>query len=133
MPLHALRSQNAFANTSTSIISQKLNENIIDTLMPPLSPLELVVGFVMGGATRGLVVAIGVGFGLSLVIPISINSISMVIFHAVGAASMMGALGMITGIWAEKFDHVSTVTNFVILPLSFLSGLVSRMKCATTG
>jgi len=53
--------QNAFANTSTSIISQKLNENIIDTLMPPLSPLELVVGFVMGGATRGLVVAIGVG------------------------------------------------------------------------
>ncbi len=114
--------QNAFANTSTSIISQKLNENIIDTLMPPLSPFELVVGYVMGGATRGLVVAIGVGFGLSLVIPISINNISMVVFHALGAASIMGALGMITGIWAEKFDHVSTVTNFIILPLSFLSG-----------
>ncbi len=114
--------QNAFANTSTSLIQQKLNENIVDTLMPPLSPMELTLGFVMSGATRGLMVAIGVGLSLSFVVPIGIHSPGAVIFYAVGAALMMGSMGMMTGIWAEKFDHVSTITNFVILPLSFLSG-----------
>lgn len=114
--------QNAFANTSTSLIQQKLNENIVDTLMPPLSPMELTIGFVMGGATRGLMVAIGVGVSLTLVVPIGLHSISAILFFAVGAALMMGSMGMMTGIWAEKFDHVSTITNFIILPLSFLSG-----------
>ena len=114
--------QNAFANTSTSLIQQKLNENIVDTLMPPLSPMELTIGFVMSGATRGLMVAIGVGVSLSFVVPIEIHNIGAVVFYAVGAALMMGSMGMMTGIWAEKFDHVSTITNFIILPLSFLSG-----------
>jgi len=114
--------QNAFANTSTSLISQKINESIVDTLMPPLSPLELTIGFILGGATRGLMVAIGVGLSLTLVIPISFHNPSAIIFFAFGAALMMGSMGMMTGIWAEKFDHVSTVTNFIILPLSFLSG-----------
>ena len=114
--------QNAFANTSVSLIQSKLNLNIIDTLMPPLSPMELTVGFVLGGATRGLMVAIGVGVSLAFIIPIQIHSVGAIVFYAVGAALMMGSMGMMTGIWAEKFDHVSTVTNFVILPLSFLSG-----------
>lgn len=114
--------QNAFANTSTSLIQQKLNENIIDVLMPPLSPLELTLGYILGGATRGLLVAISVGAALWLIVPFSIHSLTFVLAHGAGAALLMSALGMMTGIWAEKFDHVSTVTNFVILPLSFLSG-----------
>ena len=114
--------QNSFANTSTSLISQKINESIVDTLMPPLSPFELTIGFILGGATRGLMVAIGVGISLAFVVPISLHDLSAIIFFAFGAALMMGSMGMMTGIWAEKFDHVSTVTNFIILPLSFLSG-----------
>ena len=114
--------QNAFANTSTSLIQQKLNENIIDVLMPPLSPLELTLGYVLGGATRGLLVAVSVGVALWLIVPFSVHNLTFVLVHGAGGASLMSALGMMTGIWAEKFDHVSTVTNFVILPLSFLSG-----------
>ena len=114
--------QNAFANTSTSLIQQKLNENIIDVLMPPLSPLELTVGYVLGGATRGLIVALSVGVALWLIIPFGVYNLAFIIIHGTAAALLMSALGMMTGIWAEKFDHVSTVTNFVILPLSFLSG-----------
>ena len=114
--------QNSFANTSTSIIQQKLNESIIDVLMPPLSPFELTLGYILGGATRGLIVALSVGGTLFLIIPIQIYDAYFVIIHGFGAALMMSAIGMITGLWAEKFDHVSTVTNFVILPLSFLSG-----------
>lgn len=114
--------QNSFANTSTSLIQQKLNENIVDTLMPPLSPMELTTGFVLGGATRGLMVAVGVGISLALLVPVSLHHPAAIIFYAIGAALMMGSMGMMTGIWAEKFDHVSTITNFIILPLSFLSG-----------
>ena len=114
--------QNAFANTSTSLIQQKLNENIIDVLMPPLSPLELTLGYVLGGATRGLLVAFCVGVSLWLIMPFSIYDLTFILVHSAGAALLMSALGMMTGIWAEKFDHVSTVTNFIILPLSFLSG-----------
>ena len=114
--------QNAFANTSTSLIQQKLNDTIIDVLMPPLSPLELTAGYVLGGATRGLLVALSVGLTLSFFLPIEVHNAALVVAYGFGAAFMMAAIGMITGIWAEKFDHVSTVTNFVILPLSFLSG-----------
>ena len=114
--------QTSFANTSTSLIQQKLNESIVDVLMPPLSPLELSIGYILGGATRGVFVAISVGLTLFLIIPIGVHSVIFVIIFGLGAASMMSAIGMIAGIWAEKFDHVSTVTNFIMLPLSFLSG-----------
>ena len=114
--------QNAFANTSTSLIQQKLNQNIVDTLMPPLSPIELTIGFVLSGATRGLMVAIGVGTSLFFLVSFSFHSITSIVFFSISAALMMSSLGIMTGIWAEKFDHVSTISNFVILPLSFLSG-----------
>jgi len=114
--------QNAFANTSTSIIQAKLNDNIVDTLMPPLSPFELTAGYILSSTTRGLLVATGVAFAVALVVPIEVHNFALVLFYAVGAAVMMAALGTMTGIWAEKYDHVSTITNFVILPLSFMSG-----------
>ncbi|MEE2745425.1 MAG: ABC transporter permease [Pseudomonadota bacterium] len=114
--------QNSFANTSTSLIQQKLNESIIDVLLPPLSPTELTFGYMLGGATRGIIVAISVGVALFLIKPFGIFNIFFVIFYGFGAALMMSVIGIMTGIWADKFDHVSTVTNFIVLPLSFLSG-----------
>lgn len=120
--------QNAFANTSVSLIQQKLNENIIDTLMPPLSAGELTVGYVMGGVTRGLMVAVGVAVTLAFFVPLEFHNGWFVLFHGLGAAFLMATAGVMTGIWAIKFDHVSTITNFIILPLSFLSGTFFTIK-----
>ena len=114
--------QNAFANTSSSILISKVQGNIVDVLMPPLAPWELTVGFAMGGVSRGMVVAVAVLIGLLPFAPIAIYSPLIAIYFAFMASMMLSLLGMIGGIWAEKFDHIAAVTNFVIVPLSFLSG-----------
>ena len=114
--------QNAFANTSSSITISKLQGNIVDVLMPPLSPGELTFGFVAGGVVRGLLVALVVGLGVSLFAPVHIHDWRFVLFHALAAATLLSLLGTAGGIWADKFDHIAAVTNFVIMPLSFLSG-----------
>ena len=114
--------QNAFANTSSSILVAKVQGNIVDTLMPPFSAHELTLGIAMGGATRGVVVGIAVAIGMSLFVPIHIVHPFYVIYHALMASLMLALLGMMGGIWAEKFDQMAAVTNFFITPLSFLSG-----------
>jgi ABC-2 type transport system permease protein len=114
--------QNAFANTSSSILISKVQGNIVDVLMPPLAPWELTVGFAMGGVSRGMVVAVAVLIGLMPFAPIAFASPLIAIYFAFMASLMLSLLGMIGGIWAEKFDHIAAVTNFVIVPLSFLSG-----------
>jgi ABC-2 type transport system permease protein len=114
--------QNAFANTSSSIMIAKVQGNIVDILMPPLSPWELTLGVVGGGVTRGLLVGLTVGLAMTLFVPVGLHDPVFVVYHAVGAALMLALLGMIGGIWAEKFDHIAAVTNFVITPFSFLSG-----------
>ncbi|MCJ9430102.1 ABC transporter permease [Kordiimonas marina] len=116
--------QNAFANTSSSLIISKVQGNIVDTLMPPLSALELTVGFVGGGMTRGLVVGMAVGTAF-LVMPgvsMTIAHVWAVVYFAVAASTMLSLIGVLTGIWAEKFDHTAAITNFVVAPLSLLSG-----------
>ncbi|HEY9164073.1 MAG TPA: ABC transporter permease [Magnetovibrio sp.] len=114
--------QNAFANTSSSIMISKVQGNIVDTLMPPLNAHELTFGIAMGGMTRGVVVGIAVGLVLLLFVPFGIHNIGLVVFHAVGASLMLSLLGVAGGIWSDKFDHIAAVTNFVVTPLSFLSG-----------
>jgi ABC-2 type transport system permease protein len=114
--------QNAFANTSSSIVIAKVQGNIVDVLMPPLSPGELTLGFAAGGVTRGLMVGLAVGLGMWLFVPITLHNPLFILYHGVMAALMLSLLGMIGGIWAEKFDHIAAVTNFVITPFSFLSG-----------
>ncbi|WP_027287621.1 ABC transporter permease [Rhodovibrio salinarum] len=114
--------QNAFANTSSSILISKVQGNIVDVLMPPLAPWELTIGFAMGGVSRGMLVAFAVFLGLLPFAPISVHSPLVAIYFAFMASLMLSLLGMIGGIWAEKFDHIAAVTNFVITPLSFLSG-----------
>jgi ABC-2 type transport system permease protein len=114
--------QNAFANTSSSIVISKVQGNIVDTLMPPLSPTEFTLGYALGGMTRGLLVGLVVGLAMWIVVPIHVHALSFVVFHAVAASLMLSLLGLAGGIWSEKFDHIAAVTNFVVTPLSFLSG-----------
>ncbi len=114
--------QNAFANTSSSIVVAKVQGNIVDTLMPPFTPNELTMGIAFGGTTRGIVVGITVGLAMSLFVDLNIHRFFFIVFFAISASLMLSLMGIIGGIWSEKFDHISAVTNFVVTPLSFLSG-----------
>jgi len=114
--------QNAFANTSSSIVISKVQGNIVDVLMPPMSASELTFGYAGAGATRGLMVGVVTGLAMWAFVPVRIHDPFFILYHACGASLMLSLLGLIGGIWADKFDHISAVTNFVILPLSFLSG-----------
>ena len=112
----------SFANASFSIMFEKMIQCIMDTLMPPMSAGELTAGYVFASSTRGVIVAMIVGFSICLFVPISIYSWPITIFYLVAAAIFMSLLGVLTAIWAEKIDHVASVNNFIILPLVFLSG-----------
>jgi ABC-2 type transport system permease protein len=114
--------QNAFANTSSSLMIAKMQGNIVDVLMPPLSPGELVWGFALGGVTRGLVVGVVVTATMAVFVPVHIHSLPLALFHAFAASLLLSVLGLIGGIWADKFDHIAAVTNFIVTPLAFLSG-----------
>jgi len=114
--------QNAFANTSSSLTIAKIQGNIVDTLMPPFTPLELVTGLALGGATRGIVVGAFVALSMSFFVDLSIRHPFYIIYYGFMASLMLSLLGVLGGIWAEKFDHIAAVTNFIITPLSFLSG-----------
>jgi ABC-2 type transport system permease protein len=125
--------QNAFANTSSSLIIAKIQGNIVDTLMPPLSANELTCGLAIGGMTRGLAVGAVALLAFALFIPVRVEHWSVMLFFATQAALMLSLFGIVAGIWAEKFDHIASVTNFVIVPLSFLSGTfysVERLPAA---
>jgi ABC-2 type transport system permease protein len=114
--------QNAFANTSSSLLISKVQGNIVDVLMPPLSSGEMAFAFAMGGMTRGLVVGVAVSLAILVFVPYTIHFPLYVVFHALAASLMLSLLGIMGGIWSEKFDHMAAVTNFVITPLAFLSG-----------
>lgn len=114
--------QNAFANTSSSIVISKVQGNIVDTLMPPLSAGELVLGYLAGGIARGLFVAIAIALALWLFLGIvPANPFAALFFVLVGGALMSG-IGMVAGVYAEKFDQMAAITNFIVTPLAFLSG-----------
>lgn len=114
--------QNSFANTSSSILISKVQGNIVDVLMPPLSPAELTVAFVAGGVTRGILVGLATGIALWVFVGLRIHDPVALVFFGVAASAMLSLLGLVGGIWAAKFDHIAAMTNFVVVPLSFLSG-----------
>ena len=114
--------QSAFANSSSSMTAAKLQGNIVDTLMPPFTPGELTFGYAAGAATRGIVAGLAVAIAMVAFASLKIHNPLFVLFHGVAAAMMLGMLGLIGGIWADKFDHLAAVNNFVITPLTFLSG-----------
>lgn len=114
--------QNAFANTSSSVMIAKIQGNIVDYLMPPLSSGELLFGIIAGGVTRGFLVGTAVWAAMSLFTNMMPHSLPHVFFYIFMASLMLSLLGLIAALWAEKFDQMAAVTNFVITPMSFLSG-----------
>lgn len=114
--------QNAFSNTSSSVLVSKVQGNIVDVLMPPLSAAELAAAWVLGGVIRGLLVGTVTAAAIWVFVPLGIHNPFFILFHALMAAMLLSLLGLIGGIWAEKFDHLAAVTNFIVTPLAFLSG-----------
>ena len=114
--------QNAFANTSSSLASAKVQGNIVDTLMPPLSGGELVTGYLGGAVARGGLVAVVIAVGAALFLDVGVQSPLWVIVFVFLGSVLMGGLGLIAGIYANKFDQLSAIQNFLITPLAFLSG-----------
>ncbi|MEZ5903051.1 MAG: ABC transporter permease [Alphaproteobacteria bacterium] len=114
--------QNAFANTSSSMVIAKVQGNIVDILMPPLSPTELYLGFVIGGVCRGLMVGAVVIIVVSIFVGLNIYSIPAILIFALLGNMMLSSIGLAAGIWSQKFDHIAAVTNFLVTPLTFLSG-----------
>ena len=118
---------NAAANSSSSIMTGKMMGSITDVLMPPLSATELAVGWIAGAATRGVLVAIVTGAALSFFTPLIPMHLWAVLYFGLSAAAMMAMIGVLSGVWAEKFDQLAVVNQFIILPLSFLSGTFYRV------
>ena len=115
--------QNAFANTSSSIVVSKVQGNIVDLLMPPLGPGELLVGLAAGGMTRGIMVGIVAAICLVVLGGLGLPSQPLVAMAFLFLGSFLMALaGILAGIRANKFDEMAAITNFVIQPLAFLSG-----------
>ena len=115
--------QQSFSHSVSSLMIGKIQGNIIDTLLAPLSPTEVTLAIIMAAVTRGLVILVISVVVFSLIIEIHIYSILHIFIGAFLGSFILGTLGFITGQYALKFDHTATVTNFIITPLSFLSGV----------
>jgi ABC-2 type transport system permease protein len=113
---------NAFSNSSSTLLVSKVQGNTVDFLMPPLSALELWIAFVAGAMTRGILVAVVTLVTLIPFVDVMPSHIWAVLYFGVSAAAMLAMIGVIGGLWAEKFDHLAAVTTFVITPATFLSG-----------
>jgi len=114
--------QNAFANTISSLMTAKMQGNIVDLLLAPIGPGEMTLAFTMAAATRAALVSVFVTSAMFLFVDLKISHIWALFYYAISAAIMLALLGIIAGIWAEKWEQSSSITNFVIVPLSFLSG-----------
>jgi len=120
---------NASANSSSSIMTGKMMGSINDVLMTPLSYIELALGYIGGAATRGILVAFVTAIALSIfftpLIPVKLWA---VLYFGISAAVMLGMIGVLSGVWAEKFDQLAVVNQFIILPLSYLSGTFYKIE-----
>ncbi len=119
---------NAFANTASSLIIAKVQGNLVDFLMPPLSAGELFIAFIGGAATRGIVVGAVTALCIWPFMNLSIAQPLAVIWFTLHSAMMMGMMGLLAGLYARRFDHLAAVQNFVLLPLTFLSGTFYSVK-----
>lgn len=115
--------QNAFANSSSSLIMSKVMGNLVFLMLTPLSYMNWFVAYVGAAVIRGLVVGVGVFLVSAFFTGISFEAPLWILVFAVMGAALMGTLGLIAGLWAEKFDQLAAFQNFVVMPMTFLSGV----------
>jgi ABC-2 type transport system permease protein len=113
---------NAFQNSSSSLIIAKVQGNMVDFLTPPISALELTIAFIGGAVARGLIVGLASAIAAIPFANVLPAHWWAVLYFSITSAVIFGAIGMIGGVWANKFDNLAAITNFVITPLTFLSG-----------
>ena len=115
--------QNAFANSSSSLIQSKIMGNLVFLLVAPLSHWAWFAAYVGSSVVRGLVVGAGVLLATAWAVPLSLQHPLWVAVFALLGAALLGALGVMAGLWAEKFDQMAAFQNFIIMPMTFLSGV----------
>ena len=114
--------QQAFSHSSSSLLIGKIQGTIIDTISAPLTAAEVTLATILAACTRSIIIAIISIIVFSLIIDLKITSFFHVAIFTLLGSFILGAMGFIAGLWAEKFDHMASITNFIIIPLSFLSG-----------
>ena len=114
--------QQAFSHSSSSIMIGKIQGNIVDVLYAPLTAGEVTTAIILAACTRSIIIALISIVVFSFIVDLNIVSFTYIIIFTFLSSFILGATGFIAGLWAEKFDHMATVTNFLIVPLSFLSG-----------
>jgi ABC-2 type transport system permease protein len=115
--------QNAFANSSSSLIQSKITGNLVFLLVTPLSHWAWFLAYVGAAIVRGLVVGLGVLLVTLWFAPLTVAQPLWILVFAVAGAALMGALGLVAGLWAEKFDQIAAFQNFIVMPMTFLSGV----------
>lgn len=120
--------QNAFANSSSSLIQSKITGNIVFLLLAPLSHREMYAAYVLASMLRGMAVGAGVFFVTAWFANLSFAAPGWILLFALLGSSILGTMGLIAGIWAEKFDQIAAFQNFIIMPLTFLSGVFYSVK-----
>jgi ABC-2 type transport system permease protein len=115
--------QNSFANSASSLIQSKITGNLVFVLLPPIAHWEMYFAYVLASVVRGLTVGFGVFIVTVWFIPMTFSAPLYIIAFAVLGSGILGTLGLIAGIWAEKFDQLAAFQNFLIMPLTFLSGV----------
>ncbi|HUP97918.1 MAG TPA: ABC transporter permease [Usitatibacter sp.] len=119
--------QNSFANSSSSIIQSKITGNIVFILLPPMAAGEIFAAYLLASMVRGLVVGIGVFAATLWLIPLPVPNPFWVLAFAIVGCGMLGTMGIIAGIWSEKFDQLAAFQNFLVMPLTFLAGVFYSM------
>jgi ABC-2 type transport system permease protein len=119
--------QNAFANSSSSIIQSKITGNIVFILLPPLTAGELFGAYLLAAMVRGLVVGLGVFAATLWLVPLPLKHPLWALAFALVGCGMLGTLGIIAGVWSEKFDQLAAFQNFLVMPLTFLAGVFYSM------
>ena len=120
--------QNSFANTSSSLIVAKYQGSIVDLLLAPFSYMQLTLGLMIGGIARGLVVGLSIYIIATFFYSGAVYSVGLLILFSFLISGVFSLFGIIAGLWAEKFDHISIFSNFFITPLTFLSGVFYSVK-----
>ena len=115
--------QNAFANASSSLIQSKITGNIVFILLAPLTPGDLFAAYLLAAVVRAVVVGAGVIVAVAWLVPLPLPNVLWLAAFALAGAGILGALGIVAGIWAEKFDQLAAFQNFLVMPLTFLAGV----------